>query len=110
MPYSLISNSYNNNQKSATSSVASNQDNSNTEMSLKTTITPVPTVVATEDGFSINEIAQFAKLLCSPKKAPPPRYQCHICYKTGHYISDCPSVIKKNFLKFWLFYIKFLAF
>lgn len=52
--------------------------------------TPLP--VATEDGFSYNEIAQFAQLLCSPKKAPPTRYQCHICYKTGHYISDCPSV------------------
>lgn len=47
-------------------------------------------VVAVEDGFSNDEIAQFAELLCSPKKAPPVRYQCHICYQTGHYISDCP--------------------
>jgi hypothetical protein len=46
--------------------------------------------VAMEDGFSNDEIAQFAELLCSPKKAPPVRYQCHICYQTGHYISDCP--------------------
>uniref|UniRef100_A0AC34QL19 3CxxC-type domain-containing protein n=1 Tax=Panagrolaimus sp. JU765 TaxID=591449 RepID=A0AC34QL19_9BILA len=48
------------------------------------------TPVAVEDGFSTDEIAQFAELLCSPKKAPPVRYQCHICYNTGHYISDCP--------------------
>ncbi|TMS38514.1 hypothetical protein L596_005224 [Steinernema carpocapsae] len=46
--------------------------------------------VAVDDGFSNDEIAQFAQLLCSPKKAPPNKYQCHICYQTGHYISDCP--------------------
>uniref|UniRef100_A0A1I7ZJL6 Zf-3CxxC domain-containing protein n=1 Tax=Steinernema glaseri TaxID=37863 RepID=A0A1I7ZJL6_9BILA len=46
--------------------------------------------VAVDDGFSNDEIAQFAQLLCSPKKAPPSKYQCHICYQTGHYISDCP--------------------
>lgn len=46
--------------------------------------------VAHEDGFSNDEIAQFTQLLCSPKKAPPSKYQCHICYRTGHYISDCP--------------------
>lgn len=68
--------------------------------------TPVPTAkngakpsnhVAVEDGFSNDEIAQFAELLCSPKKAPPVRYQCHICGarggdQSGHYISDCPMV------------------
>lgn len=48
--------------------------------------------LATEDGFSLAEIAGFAELLSSPKKTPPPRYQCHICYATGHhYISDCPQ-------------------
>ncbi|KAK0399957.1 hypothetical protein QR680_003295 [Steinernema hermaphroditum] len=49
-----------------------------------------PPPVAVDDGFSNDEIAQFAQLLCSPKKAPPSKYQCHICYQTGHYISDCP--------------------
>jgi hypothetical protein len=53
---------------------------------------PKAPVVAVEDGFSCDEIAQFAELLCSPKKSPPVRYQCHICYQTGHYISDCPMV------------------
>ncbi|CAI2351520.1 unnamed protein product [Caenorhabditis sp. 36 PRJEB53466] len=48
--------------------------------------------LAIEDGFSQAEIAGFAELLSSPKKTPPPRYQCHICYATGHhYISDCPQ-------------------
>ncbi|PAV75851.1 hypothetical protein WR25_14149 [Diploscapter pachys] len=46
--------------------------------------------LAMEDGFSVDEIADFEELLCSPKKAPPPKYQCHICYRGGHYISDCP--------------------
>lgn len=50
----------------------------------------VPSQAAQEDGFSNDEIAQFTQLLCSPKKAPPSKYQCHICYRTGHYISDCP--------------------
>jgi hypothetical protein len=45
---------------------------------------------AANDGFETDEIQEFASLLCSPKKAPPPRYQCHICYQNGHYISDCP--------------------
>ncbi|CAB3409330.1 unnamed protein product [Caenorhabditis bovis] len=48
--------------------------------------------LAIEDGFSHDEIAGFAELLSSPKKTPPQRYQCHICYSTGHhYISDCPQ-------------------
>ncbi|GMT22246.1 hypothetical protein PFISCL1PPCAC_13543, partial [Pristionchus fissidentatus] len=45
---------------------------------------------AVEDGFSLDEIADFENLLCSPKKTPPTKYQCHICYQHGHYISDCP--------------------
>ncbi|CAD6191935.1 unnamed protein product [Caenorhabditis auriculariae] len=58
--------------------------------------TPVPksedTPMAVEDGFSKDEIAGFAELLSSPKKQPPARYQCHICYASGHhYISDCPQ-------------------
>lgn len=49
-------------------------------------------VGAEDDGFSADEIAQFAQLLSCPKKAPPSKYQCHICYQSGHYISDCPMV------------------
>lgn len=52
-----------------------------------------PLSPAVEDGFSVEEITQFAQLLCSPKKTPPSHYQCHICFNTGgHYISDCPMV------------------
>jgi hypothetical protein len=53
--------------------------------------TPItPLSPAAEDGFTTDEISQFAELLCSPKKTPPSHYQCHICFTTGHYISDCP--------------------
>ncbi|CAJ0563758.1 unnamed protein product, partial [Mesorhabditis spiculigera] len=45
----------------------------------------------TEDGLSMDDIRAFEQLLCSPKKAPPSKYQCHICYQNGHYISDCPQ-------------------
>ncbi|CAJ0936100.1 unnamed protein product, partial [Mesorhabditis belari] len=44
-----------------------------------------------DDGLSMDDIRDFELLLCSPKKAPPNKYQCHICYQTGHYISDCPQ-------------------
>lgn len=72
-----------------------------------TTVTDVTAVpaAAVEDGFSPNEITEFAQLLCSPKKAPSIKYQCHICYQTGqHYISDCPLVsfifgVKKGILR-----------
>ena len=56
--------------------------------------------LAMEDGFSVDEIADFEELLCSPKKAPPPKYQCHICYRGGHYISDCPMARLRKINKF----------
>ncbi|KAF7633092.1 CCHC-type domain-containing protein [Meloidogyne graminicola] len=53
---------------------------------------PVPeNIVASEDGFDQMEIAEFTQLLSSPKRTPPPRYICHICYQPGHYIGDCPQ-------------------
>lgn len=27
-----------------------------------------------------------------PTKRPPPTYLCHLCFKKGHYIKDCPQV------------------
>ena len=27
-----------------------------------------------------------------PTKRPPPAYLCHLCFKKGHYIKDCPQV------------------
>uniref|UniRef100_A0A915LNY4 CCHC-type domain-containing protein n=1 Tax=Meloidogyne javanica TaxID=6303 RepID=A0A915LNY4_MELJA len=48
-------------------------------------------IVASEDGFDQVEIAEFTQLLSSPKRMPPPRYICHICYQPGHYIGDCPQ-------------------
>jgi hypothetical protein len=38
----------------------------------------------------------FADLTLSmdrkPTKRPPPTYLCHLCFKKGHYIKDCPQV------------------
>ncbi|KAI6216159.1 Zinc finger CCHC domain-containing protein 24 [Aphelenchoides fujianensis] len=62
-----------------------------------TTATPSTPLTPMDDGFSADEIAQFAQLLCSPKKLPPARYQCHICFNTGHYISDCPMRFNSNY-------------
>jgi hypothetical protein len=56
-----------------------------------------PLSPAVEDGFSVDEIQQFAQLLCSPKKTPPTHYQCHICFNTGHYISDCPMRFNSSY-------------
>lgn len=27
-----------------------------------------------------------------PVRSPPPEYLCHLCFKKGHYIRDCPQV------------------
>jgi hypothetical protein len=35
-----------------------------------------------------------------PTKRPPPTYLCHLCFKKGHYIKDCPQV--NDFLTFQL--------
>ncbi|KAL3087154.1 hypothetical protein niasHS_005393 [Heterodera schachtii] len=51
----------------------------------------VEQIVPTEDGFDFREIKEFTQLLHSPRRVPPPRYICHICYQPGHYISDCPA-------------------
>jgi len=56
-----------------------------------------PLSPAVEDGFSVDEIQQFSQLLCSPKKTPPTHYQCHICFNTGHYISDCPMRFNSSY-------------
>jgi hypothetical protein len=51
---------------------------------------------AVQDGFTVDEVMEFSQLLCSPKKTPPSHYQCHICFNTGHYISDCPMRFNSN--------------
>lgn len=30
-----------------------------------------------------------------PTQRPPYTYMCHLCFKKGHYIRDCPQVIIK---------------
>ncbi|XP_023219900.1 zinc finger CCHC domain-containing protein 24-like isoform X2 [Centruroides vittatus] len=31
-----------------------------------------------------------------PLKKPPPNYLCHLCFKKGHYIKDCPQARPKG--------------
>ncbi|XP_013789013.1 zinc finger CCHC domain-containing protein 24-like [Limulus polyphemus] len=31
-----------------------------------------------------------------PTKKPPPNYLCHLCFKKGHYIKDCPQARPKG--------------
>ncbi|XP_069705458.1 zinc finger CCHC domain-containing protein 24-like isoform X2 [Periplaneta americana] len=31
-----------------------------------------------------------------PTKRPPPAYLCHLCFKKGHYIKDCPQARPKG--------------
>lgn len=49
---------------------------------------------------TINELTDLFNDLsfdCKPTKRPPPSYLCHLCFKKGHYIKDCPQVC--NFFK-----------
>jgi hypothetical protein len=32
-----------------------------------------------------------------PAKKPPSTYLCHLCFKKGHYIKDCPQVGTSSF-------------
>lgn len=79
--------------KATTTTTGTNKNSNKRKTSIVNTDTsPVPdNIIATDDGFGPNEIAEFAELLCSPKRSPPTRYVCHICYQPGHYISDCPQ-------------------
>lgn len=36
-------------------------------------------------------------------KSPPLNYMCHLCFKKGHYIRDCPQVSVEEYLKKNLF-------
>jgi len=79
--------------KATTTTTGTNKNSNKRKTSIANTgSSPVPeNIVATEDGFANDEIAEFAELLSSPKRMPPSRYICHICYQQGHYISDCPQ-------------------
>lgn len=38
-----------------------------------------------------------------PHKQPPPNYLCHLCFKKGHYIRDCPQVSQFLFYNLAIF-------
>uniref|UniRef100_A0A646QEY3 Zinc finger CCHC domain-containing protein 24 n=1 Tax=Hemiscolopendra marginata TaxID=943146 RepID=A0A646QEY3_9MYRI len=52
-------------------------------------------------GSSVGELADhFSELSLGldrkPTKRPPPTYLCHLCFKKGHYIKDCPQARPKG--------------
>ncbi|XP_032518892.1 zinc finger CCHC domain-containing protein 24-like isoform X1 [Danaus plexippus] len=60
---------------------------------------PLPTATAgsppQDDASSLAE--QLAALsLRRPPRPPPPAYMCHLCFKKGHFIGDCPQARPKG--------------
>ncbi|XP_068081091.1 uncharacterized protein [Anabrus simplex] len=40
----------------------------------------------------LNDLSLNGALDRKPTKRPPPTYLCHLCFRKGHYIKDCPQV------------------
>ncbi|PSN58139.1 hypothetical protein C0J52_01008 [Blattella germanica] len=51
-------------------------------------------------GDLTDQFAEFGiSLERKPTKKPPPTYLCHLCFKKGHYIKDCPQLKRdKHFI------------
>ncbi|CAN7992856.1 unnamed protein product, partial [Ixodes hexagonus] len=51
---------------------------------------------AYHSGHVIDLAEQFCELSLgldqTPAKPPPPNYLCHLCFRKGHYIKDCPQM------------------
>uniref|UniRef100_A0A914I3J8 CCHC-type domain-containing protein n=1 Tax=Globodera rostochiensis TaxID=31243 RepID=A0A914I3J8_GLORO len=87
--------------KATTTTTGTNKNSNKRKTSLNTTVGQNNSnntnngggagITTAEDGFDFREIKEFTQLLHSPRRVPPPRYICHICYQPGHYISDCPA-------------------
>nr|XP_033336254.1 zinc finger CCHC domain-containing protein 24-like [Megalopta genalis] len=43
-------------------------------------------------GDLADHFTELGLLDRKPTKRPPPSYLCHLCFKKGHYIKDCPEV------------------
>lgn len=43
-------------------------------------------------GDLADHFTELGLLDRKPTKRPPPSYLCHLCFKKGHYIKDCPQV------------------
>ncbi|XP_017884581.1 zinc finger CCHC domain-containing protein 24-like [Ceratina calcarata] len=46
-------------------------------------------------GELANRFTELALLDRKSTKRPPPGYLCHLCFKKGHYINDCPQAQSK---------------
>ncbi|XP_064457804.1 zinc finger CCHC domain-containing protein 24-like [Ornithodoros turicata] len=58
----------------------------------------VPSVYGGPPAYSCNDLVdQLADLSLDQKiKRPPPNYLCHLCFRKGHYIKDCPQARPKG--------------
>ncbi|XP_076161646.1 zinc finger CCHC domain-containing protein 24 isoform X1 [Ptiloglossa arizonensis] len=45
-------------------------------------------------GDLADHFTELGLLDRKPTKRPPPSYLCHLCFKKGHYIKDCPQVAR----------------
>nr|XP_033335686.1 zinc finger CCHC domain-containing protein 24-like [Megalopta genalis] len=47
-------------------------------------------------GDLADHFTELGLLDRKPTKRPPPSYLCHLCFKKGHYIKDCPEARPKG--------------
>lgn len=47
-------------------------------------------------GDLADHFTELGLLDRKPTKRPPPSYLCHLCFKKGHYIKDCPQARPKG--------------
>lgn len=58
---------------------------------------PLPTAAPGSAAPPADDTSSLAEQLAAlslrrPPRPPPPAYMCHLCFKKGHYIGDCPQV------------------
>ncbi|CAG9788904.1 unnamed protein product [Diatraea saccharalis] len=62
---------------------------------------PLPTAATGSTAPPADDASSLAEQLTAlslrrPPRPPPPAYMCHLCFKKGHYIGDCPQARPKG--------------
>ncbi|XP_026733186.1 zinc finger CCHC domain-containing protein 24-like isoform X2 [Trichoplusia ni] len=62
---------------------------------------PLPTAAPGSAAPPADDTSSLAEQLAAlslrrPPRPPPPAYMCHLCFKKGHYIGDCPQARPKG--------------